>query len=327
MLLVMRTRFGLAITVLLVGLAVVFVPSLTRAAPRAPMPTFVLVNSSEDMSVYSSVTGARVRTLGAFSSNVFTDNGLAYAPDGSAVYFTLIPRHHTRHFFLRLMRLDVASGRQTVVAAGAQPALNNDGNQLAYGAFPQGLAVRDLKTGQTRTVAMKMLGEAADLGNASIHWLGDGSTIAIMPAGTPWDLIGKPPKLRWCGTSQRRPVVVFVHVPAPPAPLIATCVHLSGTSVTGGDALGADPDSPSALLAAGDARGGGTVIEKITETGKLTPLLTIPDSLALAFDPSGSHLLYLAGHKKPTLTEASITNGQLIPGSWRDRLDLGALAW
>jgi hypothetical protein len=258
---------------------------------------------------------------------VFTDNGLAYAPDGSAVYFTLIPRRHTPHFSLRLMRLDVASGRQAFVAAGAQPALSNDGKQLAYGAFPQGLAVRDLRTGQTRTVALKMLGKAADLGNALIHWLGDGSTIAILPSGTLWDLIGKPPKQRWCGTSQRHPVVVFVHVPARPAPLTATCVHLSGAQVMGGNALGADPGSPHALLAASDALGGGTDVEKITESGQVTPVLTIPDSLALAFDPSGSHLLYLAGHKKPALTEATITNGQLIPGSWRDHRDLGVLAW
>ncbi len=319
MLAVMRARVGLAVTVLLAGLAISVAP--------APAPSFVMVSSREGMAVYSSVTGARVRTLHTFSSNAFTNNGLAYAPNGSAVYFTLIPRHHTGHFFLRLMRLDVASGRQTVVGDGAQPALSSNGEQLAYGAFPQGLAVRDLRTGRTRTVAMNMLGKSADLENASIHWLGDGSTVAILPAAAGWDLMGKPPRLRWCGTLQRHPVVVFVHVPAPPAPLAATCVHLSGVSVTGGDALGADPGSPDALLAAGIARGGGTVVERITETGKLTPLLRIPDSLPLAFDPSGSHLLYLAGHKKPTLTEATIIDGQLIPGSWRERVNLGALAW
>jgi hypothetical protein len=56
-------------------------------------------------------------------------------------------------------------------------------------------------------------------------------------------------------------------------------------------------------------------------------VLTIPDSLALSFDPSGTHILYLAGHKRPTLTEAAIASGKLIPGAWRDPLDLGALAW
>ena len=325
MLVLMRARFGLAVGVLLLVLTVV--PSLTQASGRKPLPTFVMVNSNMNMSLYSSVTGARVRTLATFSPNVFTNNGLAYAPDGSAVYFTLIPRHRTRAFWLRLMRLDVASGRQTFVADGAQPAISNDGEQLAYGAAPQGLAVRDLATGQTRTIALKQLGQAAELGNASIHWLGDGSTVAIVPSPTAWDLIGKPPKLSWCGISQRHPVVVFVHAPAPPAPLTAVCVRVTEGPLEDPVALGEDSASPSTLLVATGGVGGKMIVEKIAETGQVTPVLTIPDSLALSFDPSGTHLLYLAGHKPPTLTEATFASGKLRPAPWRDRLNLGAVAW
>ncbi len=324
MLVLMRARFGLAVGVLVLVLTVV--PSLTRASIRKPLPTFVVVNSNMNMSVYSSVTGARLRTLASFSHSAFTNNGLAYAPDGSAVYFTLIPRHRTRGFSLRLMRLDVASGRQTFVADGAQPAISNDGEQLAYGAAPQGLAIRDLATGQTRTIALKQLGQAAELGNASIHWLGDGSTVAIVPSGTAWDLVGKPPKLSWCGTPQSHPVIVFVHVPAPPAPLTAVCVRLTGGPLEG-PTLGQDSTSPNTLLLAAGGLGGKTIVEKIAENGHITPVLAIPDSLALSFDPSGTHLLYLAGHKRPTLTEATITSGKLIPAPWRDPLNLGALAW
>ncbi len=81
------------------------------------------------------------------------------------------------------------------------------------------------------------------------------------------------------------------------------------------------------MLAASLGPGGGTIVQTIAENGLVTPVLTIPDSLALSFDPSGTHLLYLSGHKRPTLTEASITNGKLIPADWREPLDLGALAW
>jgi hypothetical protein len=81
----MRARFGSAVGVLLVLCAVL--PSLASASVRKPPSTFVVVNSNMNMSLYSSVTGARVRTLASFSPNVFTNNGLAYAPDGSAVYF------------------------------------------------------------------------------------------------------------------------------------------------------------------------------------------------------------------------------------------------
>jgi hypothetical protein len=77
------------------------------------------------------------------------------------VYFTLIPQHASRHFSLRVIRLDVATGRQTFIADGAQPATSGDGTQLAYGASPRGMAVWDLATGQTRTIGLAQLGRAA----------------------------------------------------------------------------------------------------------------------------------------------------------------------
>lgn len=280
------------------------------------------------MSVYSATTGAIVRRLASFSDKTFTNNGLAYASDGRAVYFTLIPPHHARRFSLRVMRLDVGTGRQSFIAHGAQPALSNDGTQLAYAASPRGLAVRDLATGQTRTIALRQLGPAADLLNATIGWLGDGSDIAVVPAPTAWDLVGRPPRLRWCETSQRHAVVVFVHVPAPPAPLTADCVHLTGHALTGGIAVATSPTSPRSLLLATDAAGDQTVVEQITTSGATRRILTIPKSLPLSFDPSGTHLLYLVGHHQPMLTEGTISNGKLIPGSWGESLaDLGAAAW
>jgi hypothetical protein len=122
-------------------------------------------------------------------------------------------------------------------------------------------------------------------------------------------------------------VVVFVHVPTPPAPLKADCVRLAGPSLEGGVVLAGSPTKPTALLLATSGLGDDTVIERIAETGEITRLLTIPNSLPLAFDPSGSHLLYLVGHDPPRLTEATIAGGQLTPGPWRRASDLGASAW
>jgi hypothetical protein len=244
------------------------------------------------------------------------------------VYFTLIAQLNGRRFSLRVMRLDVATSRQSFVADGAQPALSNDGTQLAYGASPRGLAVRDLATGQTRTIGLRQLGTAADLLNATIGWLGDGSDIAIIPAPTPWDLVGRPPKLHWCGTTQTRAVIVFVHVPAPPAPMTADCVHLAGRALDGRIAVAGDSASPATVLVATDTYGDKTRVERIAETGASSLVLTIPNSLPLSFDPTGTHLLYLVGHNPPTLTEATIANGQLTNGPWRTpNLRLGALAW
>ena len=329
----MRARYGLAALMCLAGLAVVMVPSLTSATVAAsPPPTFVVVKadgSRSQIAIYSARTGTLVRALASFSDEGFTNNGLAYAPDGSAVYFTLIPRHRRRHFSLRLMRLAVTTGRQTFIADGAQPALSSDGTQLAYGASPRGLAVRDLATGQTRTIGLAQLGPAAELESATIGWLGDGSDVAIIPAPTAWDLIGRPPQPRWCGTTQAHAVVVFVHVPAPPAPLTADCIHLAGRVLgPGAIALAGSPASPTTLLVATDGYGDTTRVEQITRSGAIRPVLAIPNSLPLSFDPSGTHLLYLVGHSPPTLTVATIDNGRLTNGSWRDRhLGLGALAW
>jgi hypothetical protein len=321
----MRVRLGVGIAAGLVGLVVV-VPSLTSARIPAPPSTFVVVNSASKMSLYSSSTGARVRLLASFSSRWFTDNGLAYAPDGSAVYFTLIPRTK-RWLSLRLMRLDTATGRQSLVAQGAQPAVSTDGTQLAYGGAPQGLAVRDLSTGQTRTIKLAQLGKAANLMNASIGWLDDGSDVAVIPTATAWNTVGRRPTLHWCGTTQSHPVIMFVHVPAPPAPLTATCIRLAGRPLFGDNALAQSPTSPTTLLLATSSYGNNSVVERITETGAVSRVLTIPNSLPVSFDPSGSHLLYLVGHNPPRLTEATIANGRLIPGPWRNPLDLGTVAW
>lgn len=331
MIVAMRARYGWVAVACLMGSATLIGPS--SASLPAPPPTFVVVTQQgrqfrSQMSVYSSTTGAIVRRLASFSDTTFTGNGLAYAPDGSAVYYTLIPQRPARQFSLRLMRLDVATGRRSFIAAGAQPALSNDATQLAYGASPRGLAVRDLATGQTRTIALRQLGRAANLLNATIGWLGDGSDLAVVPAPTAWDLVGRPPKLRWCGTSQSRAVIVFVHVPVPPAPLTADCVHLTGRVLGAKIVLAGDPASPTSALVATDGDGDRTLVERITHDGATSRVLTIPDSLPLSFDPSGSRLLYLVGHNPPTLTEATIADGQLVTGPWRNpHLQLGALAW
>jgi hypothetical protein len=330
----MRVRLGLAALVCVVGLVIVVGPSLTSASIQAPAqapPTFVVVSdngSRSQMSIYSSRTGRIVRSLASLSDRAFTNNGLAYASDGSAVYFTLIPQHASRHFSLRVMRLDVATGRQTFIADGAQPAISSDGTQLAYGASPRGLAVRDLATDQTRTIGLAQLGRAGELSNATIGWLGDGSDVVIIPAPAAWDLVGHPPKLHWCGTPQTHAVIVFVHVPASPAPLTADCVHLAGRALGPAIALAPSPASPTSLLVATEPYGDKTVIETITQSGAIRRQLTIRNSLPLSFDPAGTDLLYLAGHNPPTLTEATIDNGRLTNGPWRDRhLALGTLAW
>ena len=304
------------------------------AAQEAPSPrTFALATmhgTGYQLGIYSAKSGAIVRRLGNFSSRTFTNNGLAYSPDGRAVYYTLIPRRRARSqvFVLRLTRLDVATRRSTFVASGAQPALNPAGTELAYGAFPRGVAVRDLRTGLTRTVALDQLDSAANIMAGTVGWLGNGTDVAIVPAATAWDLMGKQPDFRWCGTSQRHSVIVFVHVPPAPAALTAKCVHVPGLALNGRVAIGPDPAAPNSILVTASALHGRTRIEQISQDGASRLVATISDSLPIAFDADGTHLLYLAGHKPPALTEAKISAGRIINGPWRDRnIGLGAGSW
>ena len=245
-----------------------------------------------------------------------------------AVYFTLIPQSHTGRFYLKLMRIDVATGRQTLIAEGAQPAINEGGSRLAYAAFPQGLAVRDLANGQTRTIGLAQLGTAANLLNATIGWLGDGTDIAIIPAPSASDLGAPTPIRHWCGTTQTHAVIVFAHVPAAPAPLTARCVHLPAPELGPvAMALAPTPRSPTTLQLATYASGDKTLVERITQSGTVTPVLTIRNALPCSFDPFGTHLLYLVGHSPPKLSEATISDGHLTPVPWLHPIDLGALAW
>ncbi|MFZ0973984.1 MAG: hypothetical protein WAN22_17265 [Solirubrobacteraceae bacterium] len=77
---------------------------------------------------------------------------------------------------------------------------------------------------------------------------------------------------------------MFVHVPAPPAPLTADCVHLAGRELgPGAFSLAGTQASPTTLLVATDAYGDKTVVEQITQSAAISPVLTIPNSLPLSF--------------------------------------------
>ncbi len=300
-------------------------------ASRASPSKFVGVASrglGYELEAYSARTGAPIRQLGRFSWRTFTNNGLAISPNGRGVYFTLIPRHRSRPFALRLMRLDLVTRRRSFVTDGAQPALNESGTELAYATFPTGLAVRDLRTGRTRAIALSQLDNAANVEAGAIGWLSDGSDVAIVPSGTAWDLMGKPPKERWCGTSQKTGVIVFVHVPPPPAALDARCIRVPRALMGGRVVVAPDPASARSALVATTGASAGTLVEQISRSGAIEKVVSIPDSLPIAFDTSGDHLLYLKGHQTPTLMEATIRPGRVVNGPWRDRnIGVGAAAW
>jgi hypothetical protein len=323
------------------------------AVRTAPSPTtFVLATShglGVQLGLYSARSGVLVRRLASFRSAnwntsvlQFGTDGMALSANGRFLYFSAIHEIASKRIVYReeprirrlhlkplevsrtmLMRLNLANDNYGFVAYGAQPALNRTATELAYAALPHGLAVRDLRTGQTRTVALGELDTAADLVGSNVAWLGDGTDIAVLPSATAWDLMGKQPHYRWCGTSQRRSVIVFVHVPPAPAALTSTCLQVPGLPSGGpGTVISSDAGSPTSVLVASAGKSG-TVIEQVSRRGDSRPVARIASGWEpIAFDTNADHLLYLTdtGHGAPTITEATIgTGGRSITGRWRDR--------
>jgi hypothetical protein len=311
----------------------VFAPLPPGAVPPTP-PAFVAEqavsprSSRMQLVLRSAITGHVRRTLGTFGQ-AFTNNGLAVTTNLEDVFYTLAPsRSPRRGDGLRVMRLAVASGRRSLVATGSEPALSPDDTQLAYGAYPEGLAVRDLHSAQTRTVSLTgQLGGAANLTLTSITWLADEDEV-VLAAPAQFIAASKNTSTQTATGSchpQRRPVLVFVRVPAAPAPLRAHCVTVPGLD-TADATLAASPAQPDAVRVS-SLTGNGFTIHDVTATGDVTPILGKTPGLPLAFSPAGDRLLYLQGHP-PALWTARIQAGglharhRLVPNS-----QLGAAAW
>lgn len=283
----------------------------------------------------SASTGRVQRRLHTFGEN-FTNNGLALSRDGRQVYFTLIGKRS-----LLLERLDVAGGQRTFIADGQQPAVSPDGRLLAYTAERASgrariLAVRDLATGATRTIDLRRLvGRPGDLLNAAVAWLGDGSDVAVVPGEMMIRISGRPAR-----RGRQAPSATPGTRRTPPTPLIVVSVGAAGltarsVAVPGLDeprpTLGTDAADPQSVLVATSGAHDRTTVRRVTLSGAtatVSPLVSIPSSLPMAFDSTGTRLLYLQGHSPPGLWVGTLAGTRLIH---RHRLiadsELGAAAW
>jgi len=276
-------------------------------------------------------TGRIVKRLGRFGQD-FTNNGLALMPDASAAFFTLAPRQRG-WVNLLIERVAVPSRKRSVVARGWEPTLSPDGQMLGYIRYhgqSENIAVKDLATGQTRSVNVDaVVGAGHELDETTMGWVGDGNMLAVP--------IALPPKAN-AGVAGPADAAAR-RANQPPALRLAVVTvpqsgRLSARAVTIGDlheyseTLSADTDTPNALLDSGNASD--TPLEKITisgSTGTACRLLDIPDGLALAFDPSGQELLYLKGHRPPVLWRATISGNHLTGRRRYATNRAGAIAW
>jgi WD40-like Beta Propeller Repeat len=283
----------------------------------------------------SAQTGVVIRRVATFGQSL-TGNGFALSPDGRSLYVTVIPTGR-RWRNLLLERLDLPGGARTVIARGQHPAVSADGRRLAYASAGPGkglrVAIRDLGSGVTRSLDLSpQVGTDTDPLNATVAWFGDGSSVAVIPRAELVALAGhwrRPPSPRGCSALRRSACLIVIH---PDASGALTARRLT-VPVTADGSLELAPDGrhPDSLLMTVDGSHDTGVIDRVTITGsRLTVrrVASIPSGMVLAFDPSGTHILYLLGHSPPALWRATISGARL---TGRRQLlgssQLGAVSW
>jgi hypothetical protein len=157
-------------------------PAPPGGRPAAADPPVVAIagssarGSSSRIELMSPRTGRVTKVL----ARVSTGNGLALSPDSKFLY-VVGPAGPA----IEIRRISVATGKVSVVADGAYPAVSPDGRYLAYATGDRfsKVAVRDLSTGSTRVIDLRsLLGSGSNLLNqGAITWLGDGDEVIVVP--------------------------------------------------------------------------------------------------------------------------------------------------
>jgi hypothetical protein len=262
-------------------------------------------------------------------ARIGTGNGFAMSPDSKSV-FAVTPIRGA----IEIRQLNVATHRIRFVADGVSPAVSPDGRYLAYatGRKFQGLAVRNLRTGRTRTVNLAgvMGKDASFLNQGAVTWLGDGSQIVAMPeeigiadaargGGTGRSAVGQGGAGQRDGAGKLEPACG--HGPARQQCLIV--VHAGSRRLTARkvwvrgpvDVLSSDlarqqvlvdtVGEPGATEAVWSVRIG---TRRVGQT-RLAPLSS--RALPLAIAPAADRILYLLAGRRPTLWIAKLSGGRL----------------
>jgi hypothetical protein len=334
-----RRRGAIALTVSLAAMALLGASCSPSAAPLSPQRASATAPAVFAASRFNS-TGLvwRVGLVSATTGKVekvltttthLTNNGMTISPDGRYVYFVDVVGAGAT-----LEQLDTHSGRQVGVALGWEPTVSPNGKYLAYVEDKSDgttVAVRELSTGATKTFDLTPIaGTARELIGGDLVWTGDGQRLVALPeadgtfggplpttaaaggtCGTDWDLV--------CVISFEPGV----------ADALAHAIVLRGAPSAGTEVFSAgtaEPASVFVVLASPDK----SVVEAMNASSTTlaeTPIAVLP-GVVLAFDPSGTNVLYLEGHPPPAVFSAALGQGralgakELVPNAGFD-----AYAW
>lgn len=238
----------------------------------------------------------RIRTFGLVGSGLsITANGAALSPDAKRAYLVFV-RHP-----LSIERVPTNGRTPTVITQGAQPSISPNGRSLAYesGADRSRVfEVRDLNTGEVRSIDLSRFIGHGNLLTGSIAWLPDGSDVAVVPSEvSAWDLVGRPPKWTPSGCSTRRnrtTCLLVVHADRAAQRLTVTSYALP-RGIPNDAVIGTDEHQPAWVLFAYQHRDTVEIarLNLRAPNSGLRVFAIVPRALSpLLFNPGGTALLY-----------------------------------
>jgi hypothetical protein len=295
-------------------------PTGGRSVPLDPSEFAIFGTSrtgSAEWIKVASLIGRGVRLL----APIGTSNSLALSPDSKSVF--VVNQYRSQ---IAIQRISVATSRVTFVADGANPAVSPDSRYLAYATgngFSE-LAVRDLRTGSTRTIDVAPLigGSSSFLTEPAITWLGDGTQVVVVPrpdltaqvGSLGGDTRSNSPAGTACGQqdSPRGLCVIVMDTGARRLRVRPAYVPVSSSAQL---VVGADSANGHGLLIA--ARNGPGVRSLVAVSLAVGHVLTHriatlpPKSLVWSIAPAGDRILY-SGNTPAGIWTASWRGGRLV---------------
>ena len=152
------------------------------------------IGLTSDVKLISASTGRIVQTV----AQTTVSNGMALAPDGRSL-FVVAPS-------LKLRQVSLTTGKSSYLASGAYPAVSPNSRFVAYatGTGFTKVAIRDLRSGQTRAISLSALVGAGSsvLNRGGLTWLGDGTELVAVSEPDPVTVSA--PVSRWVPDPVRR---------------------------------------------------------------------------------------------------------------------------
>jgi len=295
--------------------------ALRGGTPAAADPPLVAVagSSARGSSSRIELISPRTGRVAKVVARVGTGNGFALSPDSKEVY-VVGPAGPV----IEIRRISVVTGKVSLVADGAYPAVSPDGRYLAYatgGRFSK-VAVRDLRTGRTRVIDLRpLLGNDGNLLNqGEITWLGDGDEVIAVPGIAASVAAAGVTARAGAGTAGPHQVPTgrqsLIVIKIRPDGLAARRIVVSDPYQDPFLVISGDLSQQRAVLIArmGFARAGTITQVSLRRGGyRARVIARLPRGvMPVVIAPRGDRVLYLVGHTPPVLWVAAIRNGRLV---------------